>query len=431
MDKTSQTQIDITNVLGGISYSVLQQDFINLKSKVQQLIQNIQNQKPNIIGVMQSDPSGNVINVAKNLIKENIDSITNTKLELTNDLNNLQKSYEEFFNIQIIKTQKATEMNKKFNFKKISQNTQDIPQGGLGVEPSMLEQTAPQENILDNPVDMSQEMAPNESNIPFGNQEDLLAFLGNNDHLNSRNNLIDHSLDKDKFASDLEKFYEDGLPETKKMELVVTQIWPNLNNSAKKPEVDDESVIEAPYKSANINEIKKIVQASNKSIEDFCKKNIKKSNTKSFNLKTAQHKTLEQVVMYGPSEKRIDSITGQMISDWHVVERNKGWGFRVGDLWNIDFETIWRTHIMDKYSQEYRDKDGNWVGGYINKRFEVDSWIPEGSNLQLKPGELRRQKMPSEGLVEARMQQERFDADKKNEAEKPFNWKEASNKKKT
>jgi hypothetical protein len=40
---------------------------------------------------------------------------------------------------------------------------------------------------------------------------------------------------------------------------------------------------------------------------------------------------------------------------------------------------------MDKYSREYRDKDGNWVGGYINKRFEVEH-DTGGHPYQLKPG---------------------------------------------
>jgi len=34
-------------------------------------------------------------------------------------------------------------------------------------------------------------------------------------------------------------------------------------------------------------------------------------------------------------------------------------------------EAIWRQAVADKFSREYRDAKGNWVGGYINKRFEI------------------------------------------------------------
>lgn len=34
-------------------------------------------------------------------------------------------------------------------------------------------------------------------------------------------------------------------------------------------------------------------------------------------------------------------------------------------------EAIWRQVVADKFSREYRDAQGNWVGGYLNKRFEI------------------------------------------------------------
>lgn len=149
---------------------------------------------------------------------------------------------------------------------------------------------------------------------------------------------------------------------------------------------------------------------------------------KKFNLKTAQHKSIENVFMWGPSQiRKVDPFLRQPVSDWHIVERNKGFGLVVDDIWNIDYESIWRENIMDKYSRPYRDKDGNWVGGYIQKRFEVDKNIPEQNNYQLKPGQLRKPILPEYGNLEARMQNARS----KNKIEgaidkaKPFNWKEA------
>jgi len=138
--------------------------------------------------------------------------------------------------------------------------------------------------------------------------------------------------------------------------------------------------------------------------------------------------------MYGPESVRIDPFLKQPVSDQHIVERNKGFGLVVDDVWNIDWETIWRSTIMDKYSRPYRDADGNWVGGYIQKRFEVDKNIPETSNYQLKPGERRKPYLPEYGLTEARLQAARASGDIEGgpdiNREKPFNWKEASSKKK-
>jgi len=34
-------------------------------------------------------------------------------------------------------------------------------------------------------------------------------------------------------------------------------------------------------------------------------------------------------------------------------------------------EALWRMYIMDKFTREYKDANGKWVGGYINNRFHV------------------------------------------------------------
>lgn len=170
-------------------------------------------------------------------------------------------------------------------------------------------------------------------------------------------------------------------------------------------------------------------------IKKIAEKNTKKKDVKSFNLnKTSQHKTQENVIMYGPDQvRKVDPFSRQPVSDWHIVERNKGFGLVVGDVWNIDYETIWRENIMDKYSRPYKDKDGNWVGGYIQKRFEVDKNIPASSNIQLKPGQKRRPIIPEYGNTESRLQAARAAGDiaGANDTSKPFNWKEASSKKKS
>ena len=171
-------------------------------------------------------------------------------------------------------------------------------------------------------------------------------------------------------------------------------------------------------------------------IKKMADKLIQKRKTASFNLKKqAQHKSLDNVIMWGPQPTpRVDPFLRQPVSDWHIVERNKGFGLVVDDIWNIDYETIWRQNIMDKYSRPYRDKDGNWVGGYIQKRFEVDKNIPEVTNMQLKPGQRRKPVLPEYGILESRLQIARANDDQPEEGwdkDKPFNWKEASSKKKS
>lgn len=181
--------------------------------------------------------------------------------------------------------------------------------------------------------------------------------------------------------------------------------------------------------------IAKIVDETNRVIKKLAEE-TKKAN-KTFNLtKMAQQKTIENVITQGPTQTRIDPFTGMLISDWHLIERNKGFGLKIDDVLDIDFESIWRGNIMDKYYSPYRDKEGNWVGGYIENRFEVDKNIPPLNNYQLKPGEKRRPYVPEYSSTEARLEASRKDLNKERgyapaEDGKVFNWKEASKKKVT
>jgi len=194
----------------------------------------------------------------------------------------------------------------------------------------------------------------------------------------------------------------------------------------KMPDPESQDQMYAPF-------VTSCVEETDKMIKKMASKNVKKES-KPFNLtKTAQHATVDNTITYGPSEKRIDPFYGMPVSDWHIIERNKGWGRDIGGIWDIDYETLWRTHIMDKYSRPYRDKEGNWVGGYIQKRFEVDKNIPETNNYQLKPGQRRRPILPEYGNTESRLQAARAKGDIEGgprvDRSEPFNWKEASKKK--
>ena len=196
----------------------------------------------------------------------------------------------------------------------------------------------------------------------------------------------------------IERFYQ-GETDQERLRMAM-EIFDILPNSAKQIEPDQEQNIVAPFQSKEAISFVNDINAKIKKLAEVSTKAQKSYNLK----KSAQAKTIDNVIVWGPSEKRIDPFLRQPVSDWSVVERNKGFGLVVDDAWNIDWETIWRSSIMDKYSRAYRDKNGNWVGGYIQKRFEVDKWIPEYNNMQLKPGQLRKPRLPQFGNLEARIE---------------------------
>lgn len=210
-----------------------------------------------------------------------------------------------------------------------------------------------------------------------------------------------------------------------------------LPDAAKAPQ-KPENAVQAPMKSNIKPGIAAMVNETNDIIKKLAQDHSKEAKKSVYNLKKeAQHKALNNVILYGPEQTTTDAFTGQPISSWHLVERNKGFGLRVDDVFDIDFESIWRGTIMDKYSRPYKDDKGNWVGGYIEKRFEVDKNIPEMNNLQLKPGEKRKPIMPEYGNIGSRLEASRTKMNKERGYEpsskgQPFNWKKASaeNKKK-
>lgn len=80
-------------------------------------------------------------------------------------------------------------------------------------------------------------------------------------------------------------------------------------------------------------------------------------------------------------------------------------------------EAIWRMYIMDKFTREYQNKDGKWVGGYINDRFHVfptagtpanpDAPRDGGNQMQLPPGIKTRKPRPHQYSVERRLEEAR------------------------
>lgn len=80
-------------------------------------------------------------------------------------------------------------------------------------------------------------------------------------------------------------------------------------------------------------------------------------------------------------------------------------------------ETLWRKHVMDKFSREWKNEDGEWVGGYINNRFykfptagtpdNPDVPRDHGNKMQLAQGERTRQPRPHEYSIERRLEENR------------------------
>jgi len=69
-------------------------------------------------------------------------------------------------------------------------------------------------------------------------------------------------------------------------------------------------------------------------------------------------------------------------------------------------EALWRRHVMDKFSREFKDKDGKWVGGYINERFEV--FHDDGGNpMELANEERTRKPRPHQYSTERRLSEGR------------------------
>ncbi len=109
-------------------------------------------------------------------------------------------------------------------------------------------------------------------------------------------------------------------------------------------------------------------------------------NTKSENLnKQAATSAYPAYESHGPGENRfcpkIRKDVNTFICRNHCLD-----GLIVDDHQVLCGEAIWRQSIMDKFSSEYRDKDGNWTGGYLEKRFEIHH-DDGGHPALLKPGQ--------------------------------------------
>lgn len=194
-------------------------------------------------------------------------------------------------------------------------------------------------------------------------------------------------------------------------------------DSTQNDSVDDGEVPAVQQEGVKVN-VANFVKQTNAFIKKLAESHSIKAKSPTFNLKIAQHKALNNVIMYDQDQVTTDQFTKQPISEWHLVERNKGFGLRLTDYWGADWEKVWRDTVMDKYDPMY-----------IERRFEVDKNIPPTNNYQLQPGEKRRITPPEYGNTEARLEAERTKMNKDrgyypSEPGEPFNWKKAQTQKK-
>lgn len=322
---------------------------------------------------------------------------------------------------------------KPFNLKKHAQMMPPDPFGadatpeGLGMEQDLMgadDMSQQSENQWDSPEDLG----------------DYLSQFESINHLSESNpHLVAAVSDSDQAKESLNSWFENDNPEARSTyQMIVYQSLPEDMQNQQPGDLEGHNipVRQTGFGNEASMSLHQYLNKISADIKDLAEKSVREAETKTFNLKkVAQHHSDQNVIMWGPGQVRPDPfLRGQPVSDWHILERNKGFGGDIDGYWGVDWEAVWRGNIMDKYSRPYRDTEtGEWVGGYIHKRFEVDKNIPETNNMQLLPGERRKPIMPEYGNTESRLQAMRNENDghlgrEFNDTSKPKNWREASGK---
>lgn len=161
----------------------------------------------------------------------------------------------------------------------------------------------------------------------------------------------------------------------------------------------------------------RIVEASDEQIsllaERFSKitKTVKTASKKNvFNLtKQASHGNMENIILFGPGQTRPSPFIRDVESNISALERNKNNQFFFGGIYDIDFETLWRGNVMDKYYRPFDGAHGLSGGGYIEDRFEVNKVVPVGNDLRVPTDGSPRPFIPEFSSLESRMAAARGD----------------------
>ncbi len=379
-------------------------------------------------------------------------------LQQTQDIASKEKKQSEDMINDINKSQSLTRSESYFSLNKFSQMNQNMSVNDSSLSANDLENS---ENNILNTEDMDSNDLSNES-LSFSSDVELKNWLiENKDNPEKVEQFLEQIPVESNFTEDnqtmnIKQFVRDSIqrfyqPETSKSDqsILAAEIYKKVFNDSASDSVPAEYVkFAATGNTKELDEISDLVKQTENEIKEFAKigaetelnKQILANNSnekKPFNLKKIARRSGFEYTLFGPDSRRVLPYGNQGIlaTDWDVYERNKGNNFFFADNYAIDFETFWRGNIMDKYSRPYRNEKGEWVGGYINKRFEVDRNIPEGNNLQLLPGQIRRPYLPNFGLTEARLEAARDESNKERgysvaSPGSTFNWKKASVQKK-
>jgi len=356
-------------------------------------------------------------------------------------LNALQTAFQDTVNISRDNQGEITEMKNDvsqepelamassyFDLTKISQQMTAMPTDmGMPAEQPMADDS------------MGAEVSDEETGLSFNTPQELQQILDSNaQNPDFVNQLLEMTPAESQpmVRDSIQRYYEPGKDEADKT-ILSAEIFKAIHGRGQ-----GEDQVSAEYIQASVE---KSISEANKLIEQFAKKaascKVIKKEASSFNLKKQAQAYAgslhSEFLNFGPNSIRMlpHSNTGVIGSDWHVWIRAKDHGFIMDDH-AVDFETFWRGNIMDKYSQPYRNDKGEWVGGYLNKRFETDRNVPEGNNHQLLPGQRRRPYMPEFATMEARLEDSRGKFarergyDPTDSDAKAYNWKEASSVKK-
>ena len=212
----------------------------------------------------------------------------------------------------------------------------------------------------------------------------------------------------------LDKWVKNNTPPQKAIDRLLTA----LGDNAKKHEQDVTECCEGIHKNKS--------HASNVLFNLLSKYGIT-SFKKESNMKGEKNKEVKTAQTSRPRNKWNRSLDGfNEGTPWRIA-RDKMYDFThyYSDAISFDEdpervysgEALWRMYVMDKYTREYQDENGKWVGGYINDRFHVfpDAGTPAnpgvprdgGNQMQLAQGERTRKPRPHEYSYERRLEEQR------------------------
>jgi len=142
----------------------------------------------------------------------------------------------------------------------------------------------------------------------------------------------------------------------------------------------------------------------------LAKNNLVKLVTASVSGKIIKEAQSQRTGLYNDMEKRVCPKLprrSNIISTWNCREHCLD-SMVLDDDPNRVYckEALWRRHVMDKFSRDFKDKDGKLVGGYINERFQVMK-DDGGNQMELANGERTRKPRPHQYSTERRLEEGR------------------------